>query len=222
MKTRIDERVKSLVKEASVRWIFFQKGERILVGVTGSKESLALLQILAEFELQITAIFVNPSKERNSLLEKWCRSYGDYVEIDYQMNQGSSTPEGFRNICKRKERRTILEYAQKHDISTIACAQYRDQIVENLLVNMLFNHKIISYLPVEELYGGKYRIVRPFYLVPQDMMESILLKADYEPFTDSCCYDSGSQLEEMREMLASLQKKNPEVDFADNLLTSLL
>jgi tRNA(Ile)-lysidine synthase TilS/MesJ len=222
MKTRIEERLKSLVKEANVRWNFFQKDERVLVGVSGSKESLALLQLLSKFELQIIAIFVNPTVKRNCLLENWCRNYGDYVEVDFQISEGNPKSQNFKNICRRKERRLILEYAQKNGILTIVCSQYREKIVESLLKSMFFDYKFSSYSPVEELFGGKYRIVRPFYLVPQELIESFVLKDDFEPLECVCDRDSNVQLIEMRELIKALQNKHNDIDFNDNLLTCLL
>ena len=222
MKTRIEKRVKSLVKEADVRWNFYKRDEKVLVGVSGSKESLALLQLLSKFELQITAIFVNPSQERNSLLENWCRNYGDYVEVDFQISKVNMHSQNFRNICERQERRIILDYAQKNGISTIVCSQYREKIVENLLKSMFFDHKFSSYSPVEELYGGKYRIVRPFYLVSQELIESFVLKDDFEPLKRVCDRDSNEQLIEMRELIMALQNRHSDINFNDNLLTCLL
>jgi len=160
-------------------------GDRILVGVSGGKDSLSLLKILNDrrgfypnsYELLALHIVSNLSCEGlgdPAVLEKYFIENGyphKIVEMNVKMNEKGINP----YWCSRNRRRMLFEMANRLGYNKIALGHHRNDVIETLLLNMFYHAELSTMLPVLRLFEGKATIIRPLYNIPESDTKKLAL-----------------------------------------------
>jgi tRNA(Ile)-lysidine synthase TilS/MesJ len=147
-------------------------GDCVLVGVSGGKDSLALLDILDNrrkampFKFEVKAVHINvtniPYEVDIRFLEQLARKINvDFrlheITIDLKSNPQLSTC--FR--CSWARRTTLFKLTEQLGCNKLAFGHHLDDANETLLMNMLFNGEISSLPYSVEMFGGKFDLIRP-------------------------------------------------------------
>jgi len=154
-----------------------EKGDRILVGVSGGKDSLSLLKILNDrrgfypntYEFTALHIVSNLKCEGSmnpGVIEKYFKDNGyPYRMIEMNLEEGKKTRNSF--WCSRNRRRVLFETANRHGYNKIALGHHRNDVIETILLNMFYHAELSTMLPVQSLFDGKITIIRPLYNIPE-------------------------------------------------------
>ena len=122
-------------------------------------------------------------------------------------------------FCSRARRKKLMEIAEGLDIFNIALAHHQEDVVETLLLNMLYTGRISTILPKQPIVRGRFTFVRPLYYLDKktivDTAESMVLKSLSNP----CPYYADSKREAIRGLLSQLEQKNP--DIYNNIFNSI-
>ncbi|MCB1167955.1 MAG: tRNA 2-thiocytidine(32) synthetase TtcA, partial [Leptospiraceae bacterium] len=156
-------------------------GDRILVAMSGGKDSLFLLHILLEFQKKAPISFElfpvhldqgQPGHEP-AALENIVESWGLPLHIEYQDTYSTVlelTPEGktYCAVCSRLRRGILYRLARDHGCNRIALGHHREDLVATFLMNAFFNGKLGSMPPVYRIEEGDLHVIRPLALVSED------------------------------------------------------
>lgn len=178
MKTRIQKKVESLVKEVNEDWHLFGEREKLIVGVTGSKESLALVKVLNDIGQNVTAVYVSYDPEMSASFEDWCLQFGEFVSINGKKPVNQDNLKDPCDYCKRSRKIDTYNYATQTEFSTIAISLSREDIVENMLKGLFFNTKISNLKPKTKFF--EVNMIYPFFLVPQYLLDRYCIEAGIE------------------------------------------
>lgn len=210
-----------------------RQGDRILLGLSGGKDSLTLLQVLldlrkrAPVRFEIAACTVDPQSDDfdPSPLIPWMSKVGIHYHYERQpivaSAQTSMTGDSFCAFCSRMRRGILYRVARENGYNVLALAQHLDDLAETLMMSMFFGGKLRTMQAHYTNDAGDVRIIRPLAYVRERQTRDFSLKAGLPVIHDNCpaCFATPTQRLEMKHLLAAQEKANPRL-FA-SLLTAM-
>ncbi len=205
------------------RYGLIQDGDRILVGVSGGKDSLSLLHLLQErrkrvsiqYELMPVHIDLGFDSERSEILKNFFEAQGLSYQIEFtDIGKRANSPENRENpcfLCSWERRKCIFHLAHRLKCNKIALGHHKDDIIETLLLNIFYSAEISTMLPVQTLFKGKITLIRPLALIEEKKIERFAREMGL-PFGPSGCPSSGkTKRKEVKELIEALERKNRRV-----------
>ncbi|VEG92408.1 tRNA 2-thiocytidine(32) synthetase TtcA [Legionella spiritensis] len=210
-----------------------QRGDRVMVCLSGGKDSFSLLTILNtlrkrsgnKFELFAFTLDQAQPGWDDSKLRSWLEERNISHEIltrDTYSIVKEKIPEGktYCSLCSRLRRGIIYRYAEEHGFNKIALGHHRDDLIRTLLMSILYNGDIRSMPPKLLSDNKKHMVVRPLCYVQE---RDIISFANEENFPIIPCNLCGSQENLMRKrvgkLIDQLAEENPKVP--SNILHAL-
>ncbi len=223
--------IKKLMGEAISRWNMIEDGDHVLVAVSGGKDSLSLLWNLRErlkripINYRITAIHIDPGfndysyKKVESFLRK---NKFEYRIIHSDIGKLAHSPQNRENpcfLCSRKRKMLIFKASEEMKCSKIAFAHNKDDVIETFFINVMYGGAISTMMPVQEFFNGKIKVIRPLYMVDENIIERYVSYMGWENVDLGCPTSGRSKRQEIKEMLNSFYRKNKKVK--GNIFTAL-
>jgi tRNA 2-thiocytidine biosynthesis protein TtcA len=202
-----------------------EAGDRVLVAISGGKDSYALLRLLersrqrAPIPFEVVAVHLDQGHPGydGTPLEAWLRDHGHEYRIirkdTYQLVT-KLIPEGktYCSMCSRLRRGILYNVAQELGCTKIALGHHRDDAIETLMLNLMFNGSL-SAMPAKLISDdGRNTVIRPLlYCAEHD----IAAYADQMEFPILPCNLCGSQenlwRQQVKQMLDDLEQRAPQV-----------
>lgn len=174
------------------------EGDRVVVGLSGGKDSLTLLHLIKNFkrivpfEFEYTAVTVDYGDGLDlSYLEKHCETYGIPFEI-YRTEIAQTAEEHIRensSFCSffsRMRRGALYSACQKLGYNKLALGHHLDDAVESFFMNMMYNGTLRTLAPI---YRSKYEIevIRPLIRVREAQNENFAKENGFDTISDDAC-----------------------------------
>ncbi len=192
------------------------EGDRVLLSVSGGKDSLALAAALSlrlkwlPVSYHLEALMIDwkehPIGEEG---EKNLRKFFKDFNIPFTIFHEQQYPESFKGefncyLCSRNRRRILFEYADQHDFSLIATGHHLDDMVETTLMNLAKRGTFHTMLPVQEFFKGKLHVIRPMILVHESTIRSITTEYAFPSVKPVCPYDQTNIRSSIKPIISSL------------------
>ncbi len=213
------------------------ENDRIAVCISGGKDSMILAKCMQQlqrhsevpFELQFIVMDPGYAEPNRRLIEENLKTLGIKAEIftsdifDVAYNAGGSPC----YLCARMRRGALYAKAQSLGCNKIALGHHFDDMIETMLMSMLYAAEIKTMLPkLKSTNFEGLELIRPLYMVKE---HDIIAWAKYNDlkflqcacrFTNDSAFDESlSKRKEMKELVRELRQKNPQAD--DNIFKSL-
>ena len=217
----VERRILDAMGRAMGRFAMLRPGDRVAVGVSGGKDSLALLRALvayrarAPFPYELIAVTLEQGKFKLpiQLLERQIRGLG----VEWVLREDPRTLRLVRegvvhgcDTCSRHRRGSLYRVAAELGCSALALGHTADDCAEALLRNVLFNGRMASLPPVARSRRGGLRLIRPLVYVPESLTTAYARAGGL--LTIGCvCGDKDSVRREIREFLAAMAARHPGV-----------
>jgi len=218
-----EKEIRSLVGKAVHRYGLIQEGDRILVGVSGGKDSLSLLHLLHErskrvpihYELLPVYIDLGFDSSQTETLKSFFEARGlpyhmEFTDIGVRANSVENR-ENPCFLCSWERRKNLFRLAHRFKCNKIALGHHKDDIIETLLLNIFYSAEISTMLPLQILFKGKITLIRPFALVEEKKIERFAREMGF-PFGPSGCPSSGkTKRKVVKDLIEMLSKKDRRV-----------
>lgn len=198
-------------------------GDRILVGVSGGKDSLTLLHLLNErrkrvpirYELIPVYIDLGFNSGRTEILKDFFESRGLSYHIEFtDIGKKANSSENRENpcfLCSWERRKRLFYLAQHLKCNKIALGHHQDDIIETFLLNIFYSAEISTMLPLQTLFKGKITLIRPLALIEEKKIERFARETGL-PFGSSGCPSSGkTKRREVKELIGELERNNRKI-----------
>lgn len=199
-------------------------GDHVLIGLSGGKDSLALTELLGKQAkiykpaIRVTAVYVsveNIGYETDiAYLQAYCAALG--VPFVHKTTRYTELPAEHRNknhcfLCSWYRRKALFDAAKDLGCNKIAFGHHRDDILETLLMNMVFGGNISTMPPMLQLDKMPLQIIRPLCLIDESDIKQYAVMAGYRQQIKTCPFEYESTRTQTKNILAELSKLNPEV-----------
>lgn len=197
-----------------------EDGDKIVVAVSGGKDSLTLLKILADrrsfvpVKYRLLAVHIDmgyPCHHPKILAEYFKKMGVEYHIEKIDILKGKSRKDISCFWCSWNRRKALFKVAGCYKFNKVALGHHKDDIVETILMNMFFQGEISAMSPKQALFGGKITIIRPLAYVEEKMIIKFAKTLDFPHHRCSCPNSVKSQRANIGEMIKELEKVCPEV-----------
>ncbi len=222
---RLEKRLLAEVARASHDFRLIEPGDRVMVCMSGGKDSHAMLYLLrqiqrrAPFEFSIIAVNVDqghpgfPDRTLPDYFEREGYEYRIIKEDTYSVVK-EKIPEGktFCSLCSRLRRGILYTNAVALGCTKIALGHHRDDVIETLLLNLLYSGQMKAMPARLRSDDGRNVVIRPMvYLSEAELTEFAELKAFPIIPCDLCGSQENLQRKQIKTLLNDLNAKNPKV-----------
>ncbi|HDQ45442.1 MAG TPA: hypothetical protein ENN17_08105 [bacterium] len=233
--TRLHRKIRMLTEKAILEYGMIRPGDRILIGVSGGPDSLSLLKIFTDGFVQVQAPFtflaahVDPGFQesgvpnRDRLSAHFGRSGIESRIVPTEIGRLALDPDAKKNpcfICAHHRRREMYRIAHREACTRIAYAHHKDDIIETLLINILYGREIGSMNPVQPVFRGSMHIIRPFMYVDESMLKDFARESGLPDLPRLCPMDGRTRRQRVKELIAELQKKEKNANIRENIFKS--
>lgn len=208
----------SLIRQAIDEYNMIEDGDRIAIGVSGGKDSLALLYGLSGLhnfypkKFDICAITVNLGYEGFDTLQisKHCEKLGiDYYVVDTEINRMLRM--GECSLCARLRKGAFNNKAIELGCNKIAYAHNMDDVVETMMLSLIYEGRFSTFWPVTNYEDTALTLIRPMVFVPKNDVVGFCNKYDIIPVKNPCPYEKETQRNYVRELLKEIELHSPGV-----------
>ena len=222
-------RLTKFFHEACAGYQLIEEGDHILIGLSGGKDSLLLTELLGKRaqiykpRFRVTALHVRV-KERDyhsdlSYLEDFCRQAGvPLVVRDISLPptpplREGRTPREIDNpcfLCAWYRRKELFNVAQEIGCNKIAFGHHKDDIIETLLMNQIFQGAYATMPPVLQMEKMPLQIIRPLALIEEADLIRYAEMRRYEKQKQLCPFEHVSSRAKVKDLVEQIKALNPE------------
>jgi tRNA 2-thiocytidine biosynthesis protein TtcA len=198
-------------------------GERIIVGISGGKDSLALLWMLNErrsripIHYDLVAVHIEPGFEGgfSKALEGYCQSIGAQLRIEYTdfgvQGHSAENKENPCFLCSRLRRQRLFEVADELGCTKLALGHNKDDIIETLFMNICYAGEISTMVPSQSFFDKRFTIIRPLAFADEDLIRRFAKDQHFPEFINPCPSAGQSKRAEIKALLKNLYKTNRKI-----------
>ena len=197
-----------------------EEGDRIAVGISGGKDSLCLLETLAEMRrfypkhYELVAITVDMGFEGSdySEIEEFCRRINvkyviertDIAKIVFDIRKEPNPC----SLCAKLRRGSLHSAAQDQGCNKVALGHHFDDAVETFMMNLFFEGRLGCFSPKSYLSNRKLGLIRPLLYATEKDVVYFTNKRSLPVVKSLCPEDHATERENMKKLLSELEKNN--------------
>lgn len=220
---KLEKRLRRQVGSAIMDYEMIEEGDRVMVCLSGGKDSYALLDLLLKLKEKAPVNFevfaVNLDQKQPGFPEEILPNYLTSIGVPFEIIEQDTysvvkrvIPEGKTtcSLCSRLRRGVLYQYAKDHGFNKIALGHHRDDMVETLFMNMFFGGTMKAMPPKLRSDDGDNILIRPLaYCEEKDLIKY----AEMQQFPiipcNLCGSQDGLQRQTTKSMLAEWEAKYP-------------
>lgn len=222
---QLDTRITRLFHKGCQQYSLLEDGDRILVALSGGKDSLELLRLMAAqsrlFKPQIVVeaahvIMDNiPYETDRSYIEDFCQREGVKLHVIHSsFDQSTDTRKTKCFLCSWNRRKTLFKFATEHSFNKIAFGHHQDDILVTLLMNQIFEGSIQTMPPILKLEHYPISIIRPMCLIPESLIRQVAEQLSFYKQKKLCPYDTATNRATISALFQQIEKINPEARYS--------
>ena len=219
------QKLLSHMRAACQQYEMIKEGDKIAIGVSGGKDSVALLAGMANLrrfypeKFDIVAITLDPRFGNVdgdfSQIEKLCADLDvEYVikrtqlaEVIFDIRKESNPC----SLCARMRRGALHDAAKEHGCNKIALGHHLDDVAETFVMNLFNGGTLDCFMPVTYLSRKDIYMIRPMIFARESDCARVVRKENLPIVKSNCPADGTTERQEVKEMLSSLEKKYGDV-----------
>ena len=215
------QKLLSYMRSACQQYEMIKDGDRIAVGVSGGKDSMALLAAMANLrkfypeKFELVAITLDPrfggEDGDYSAVEELCEELNvEYIikrtqlaEVIFDIRKESNPC----SLCARMRRGALHDAAIASGCNKIALGHHLDDVAETFIMNLFNGGTLDCFMPVTYLSRKNLYMIRPMIFARESDCARVVRKGDLPVVESRCPADGTTERQEVKEFLDSLEKK---------------
>ena len=226
--------VLACIRKADQTYNLINHGDKILIGLSGGKDSVVLTYCLSlyqkfshtDFVIQPVILDLGFPNFDPTIMRDFCESLGlklmvvDNTEVykilQIQQKDHEHLP---CSICSRMKKASMNKIANEIGFNKVSFAHHADDAIETYMMNSLFGGRIASFSPKMHLERANITFIRPLINVRESDIVRLIKEENLPVLASTCPANQHTRREDMKDLLKGIYKTWP--DAKDNLLTML-
>lgn len=209
--------------QALNQYQMIKDGDRIVLGLSGGKDSWALLWLLNELrrrapiDYKLFPIYIDPGFKGGP--GPVIADHGRYLGFDVRIEEtddglvahSDANRENPCFLCSRLRRKRLFEIADELGCTKVALGHNKDDLIETLFLNMCYGGEISTMVPAQSLFGGKLMVIRPLAYADEDTLRDFSIEMGWPVKENPCPSAQTSKRAEVKKLLRELYLSNENI-----------
>jgi len=198
-KLKISKKLLRVAGKTNANFRLIGEGDKVVVGLSGGKDSLSLIHILKhiqqhapfKFEFEACTIKYGMPDENYAYLVEHCQAHNikhtvydtNIFEISHDTIRENSS---FCSYFSRMRRGALYNFAQEHGFTKVALGHHFDDTVESFFMNMFYNGSMRAMAPIYKTERG-FHLIRPLIEVREKQLRAFADDNNLQPIGDEAC-----------------------------------
>jgi tRNA(Ile)-lysidine synthase TilS/MesJ len=215
-------KIKKKAEKTIKKYGLINDNDQILIGLSGGKDSLALIEILGErmkifrpkFTLLAAHISIKniPYESDIDYLKEQCDVFNiPFVHHTTFFENQNTNDKSPCFLCSWYRRKALFELAKKHHCNKLALGHHLDDVLETLLMNLTFQGTLGTMPPLLKMDKFDLQIIRPLAMNTEAELLEMEKIRKYKKQKKNCPHEKVSHRSDMKKLLCELEKMNPHV-----------
>lgn len=220
-------KILALIRKADKDFNLIQQNDKIVIGISGGKDSMALLYALNlykrfsknNFEIYPCMINLGFDNFNPSIIEEYVNKLGYKLEIlnepqVYEILKIQKDKQNLSHlpcsICSRMKKAIINKYANTINVTKVSFAHHKDDAIETLFLNEIYGGRIATFSPKMLLENENINFIRPFIYVSEQDIKKMISEEHIPTLGIVCPNDKHTERENIKNILLNIYEKYPE------------
>ena len=214
------QKMLSYVRRAVDQYHMIEDGDVIAVGVSGGKDSLALLATLAnlrrfypkKFELKAITLEMGYEEMDFTPVAELCKK----LDVEYITRQTDiktivfdiRQEENPCSLCAKMRRGALNDIAKQCGCNKVALGHHYDDVIETVMMSLLYEGRFNCFLPMTYLNRRDITVIRPMIYAPEAYIKSLVRRLELPVVHNPCPADGNTKREEIKQLIRTLEHQN--------------
>lgn len=233
---KVIREVLAAVRRADQTYNLINHGDKIVIGLSGGKDSVALTYVLSlyqkfshtDFIIQPVTLDLGFEGFDPTGLKEFCQSLGLNLIVEnskevYQILLKQKELQKLEHlpcsICSRMKKAAINKVANELGFNKVAFAHHADDAVETLIMNAIYGSRIATFSPKMHLEKANIDFIRPLLLTHENQIQKLIKEENLPVFDSHCPADKTTTREDVKKLLDDLYHRYPSAK--ENFITML-
>lgn len=225
------KRVLGAIRRADERYHMIADGDRVLVGVSGGKDSMLLMEGLSiyqrfakvRFTLEAAMLDIGLFPVDTSATEAYANKLGvPFTVVRTEIGEIVFNVRKEKNpcaLCATLRRGALNNFAVERGCNKLALGHNREDVLETFLMSLLYEGRLNTFGPVTYMTRKEVTLIRPFVMLPEAYIKGIVKSRGIPILPPHCPAAGKTKREEMKSLLRELAKTVPDV--REKLITAI-
>lgn len=212
--------IRKKVTRAIADYNLIENKDKVVVGLSGGKDSILLLLALSEIKkispikFDLTAVTINIAEKETNLspLKTFCMDLGiphetisyPIIEIIKERNERSPC-----SLCSKLRNGILIDFATKNGFNKVALGHHLDDVVETVLLNLFLAGRFKCFPPLSWRSRKQIWVIRPLVYLSEEAIRSETKRLDFPTIKWKCPHGGKTQRAKMKQLIANLEPQFP-------------
>ena len=216
------QKLLSLARKAISDYKMIEDGDKIAVGLSGGKDSITLLAVLAAYKkfapekfdliaINIDMGFEDIDKNQVQATKDFCESVGvpliiektDIAAIIFDERKEKSPC----SLCSKMRRGALNSVAIEHGCNKLALGHHADDVVETMMLSLLYEGRFSTFMPVSYMDKSKITLIRPLVYIEEKQINWTAKRLGLPVIFNPCPRDKHTKREDVKQLIRNLDEQ---------------
>lgn len=211
--------IRSAFEKTCEEYSLIETGDRFAVGISGGKDSMTLLHLLAfkrlvlKMDFSFAAVYVHVENAAYNLhfdqVQRFCDDLETPLVVKNIVLEDLRNAENRCFICSRVRRKTLFDFTREEGFNKLALGHNMDDAVETLMMNMVYHGKFCSLPPKMAFFDGRLEVVRPLIKISKEQTRRYADLYGFPKVKSECGFETVTARGRFRQFADYLENMNP-------------